>query len=188
MTTNPNPRRRKAAPTATPTAVHAAAYASLFREHAKKPALRVDLTVPFADGLYRFLLTPKEMEELQLLCGSLDRSGNRQPVGIFAIYGRLSRGRLVMENGDIDWNNLSMMDAIQGEALVADCAQVIRLGLIGGDKAVVDGQEQRVPPARARQLVDQYVLGRPIEEAWTLAFAILGARIGGRKPDASDGE
>jgi hypothetical protein len=52
---------------------------------------------------------------------------------------------------------------------------------------VVDGAEITVSPARAMQLLEAYVVGQPIEDAWHYAFATLGALIYGiEAPAMSD--
>ena len=59
--------------------------------------------------------------------------------------------------------------AIAMQFSVADIAQTIRLGLIGGGMA----------PQKALQLVDTYAANRPLAETFPLALDILDARWSG---------
>ena len=106
-----------------------------------------------------------QLAELQQKCG----------VGIFALYGRVLRGRYVL-NGEV------IGVAHEGEAYASDLYETIRLGLIGGGRGIVDGQEVEVSALRARQLVETYVHPAPLREAWAIAAAILTAKIEGYDP------
>lgn len=135
--------------------------------------LRCDFRVPFADGVYRFNLGMAQTRAVETAAGC----------GIFKVYGDLSRGRLLTEDGHPDWANVAFADAELAEASQPMIIEVIRQGLIGGNEAVVDEEPVKVSPARAQQLIEAYVAGQPLADAWMLAFAIVGARICGRAPD-----
>jgi hypothetical protein len=126
---------------------------------------RIDLA--FADGVYTFDLGLSQINEIQNKCGA----------GIGAIYARVLKGRYIL--GEIAFGNPE-----EGEYRLEDLINVIRQGLIGGGKAVVDGEEMTITAHRANQLVEAYVLGsgQPLRDSWTIAAAILTARIEGYTP------
>lgn len=124
-----------------------------------------EIELKFADGDYLFALKLPQLAELQQKTGA----------GIFALYGRVLRGRYVI-NGEI------VGIAHEGDAHAVDLYETIRLGLIGGGRGVVDGQEVEVSALRARQLVETYVHPAPMREAWSIAAAILTAKIEGYDP------
>lgn len=123
------------------------------------------LELEFADGTYLFDLKLPQMAELQ----------QKRECGIFKLYGRVLRGRYFFEGQAVGL-------AQEGEAFDADLFETIRLGLIGGGKGVVDGQEVQVSAIRARELVERYCHSAPLRESWAIAAAILGARIEGYDP------
>lgn len=127
------------------------------------PASEIELE--FADGSYLFALKLPQLAELQDKCGA----------GIFAIYGRVMRGRYVL-----DGQVLGL--AHEGEAFHHDLYETIRLGLIGGGRGMVDGQEVQVSALTAKTLVERYVHPAPLREAWTIAAAILSAKVEGYDP------
>ena len=117
----------------------------------------------FADGRYRFWLALPHIIELER------KTGNKS---VFAIYDQLGAG-LGLE-GD------SAVYLGGGAAMITDIRETIRLGLIGGNNAVVDGQQVEVGPIRARELVDLYTFpNRPIIEGAHIAWSILHAAITG---------
>jgi hypothetical protein len=124
-----------------------------------------DIELKFADGDYLFALKLPQLAELQQKTG----------VGIFALYGRVLRGRYVID-GDV----VGM--AHEGTAYDTDLFETIRLGLIGGGRGVVDGQEVQVNALRARELVERYCHTAPLRESWSVAAAILTAKIEGYDP------
>lgn len=125
-----------------------------------------DHWLEFGDGLYHFDLPFSEMAELQEKCGR----------GFLAIYGTLMRGRY---HGADDVTGF----AIDGEAPVEVVRETIRLALIGGGRAIVDGREVEITAARAKQLCDLYVTPAcPFVESWTLAAVIMDAKVHGREP------
>lgn len=123
------------------------------------------LELKFADGDYLFDLKLPQLAELQRL----------RECGIFKLYGRVLKGRFLM--GD---NPVALAE--EGEAFAEDMFEVIRLGLIGGGKAMVNGEEAVVSPLRARQLVETYCHPAPLMESWSIAAAVLAARIHGFEP------
>jgi hypothetical protein len=127
------------------------------------PATEIELE--FADGAYLFALKLPQLAELQEKCGA----------GILAIYGRVMRGRYVLD-GQI----LGL--AHEGEAFSHDLYETIRLGLIGGGRGMVDGKEVLVSSLTAKTLVERYMHPAPLREAWTVAAAILSAKIEGYDP------
>lgn len=122
------------------------------------------LELLFADGEYSFDLKLPQLAELQ---------EKRGP--IFAVYGRVLKGRYLV--GDI-----TMADTTAGEAFAEDLFETIRLALIGGGKGMVDGEEVEVSALKARQLVERYCHAQPLKESWSLAAAVLSARIEGYEP------
>lgn len=126
----------------------------------------------FGDGRYRFELTPLQIIELQektgkgivKLCADVQAGVYRQQDdGLFA----------VIEDGRCAW---------------ADIRETIRLALIGGNGGFVDSSEKEVGPLTAQDLCKRYVDPRPLMESWTLAAAILAARILGHTPKKKEGE
>jgi hypothetical protein len=77
------------------------------------------------------------------------------------------------------------MRVMLGDYHAADLIESIRLGLIGGNKAVVDDKEIDVSDAKARKLVIRYC-DRPLDELLELSRAILGACVVGYKPEDGD--
>ena len=127
------------------------------------PATHIELK--FADGDYLFALKLPQLAELQQKTG----------VGVFALYGRVLRGRYVIDGEVVGIPH-------EGTAYDTDLFETIRLGLIGGGKGLVDGKEVEVSALRARELVERYCHPAPLREAWGLAAAILTAKIEGYDP------
>lgn len=129
------------------------------------PTNQVELE--FADGTFLFALKLPQLDELQEKAGA----------GIGAIFGRLLRGRYELKDGTPFGN--------PEEAIwhVRDITETIRLGLIGGGKGLVDEKEVEVSPPLAKQLVDRYVVSRPLKEGWAVALAVLTAAVQGYSPD-----
>lgn len=120
------------------------------------------LELEFADGEYSFDLKLPQMDELQ----------EKRGCGIFALYGRITRGRHMF--GDV-----AVADPAAGEAYDQDLFETIRLALIGGGKGIVNDQVVRVDAGKARKLVERYCHTAPLKDSWAIAAAILGARIMG---------
>lgn len=118
--------------------------------------------IEFADGVYCFDLKLPQIAELQTKCG----------VGIFGLYSRIMKGRGMI--GDVP-----VAITWEAEAFDHDIFETIRQGLIGGGKAIVDDKVVEVSAIRASELVARYVHPAPLRGSWTLAAAILTARIEG---------
>lgn len=127
------------------------------------------LELLFGDGDYLFDLKLPQLAELQ----------RSRECGIFKIYGRVLKGRYML-NGE----PLAMAE--DGEAFAEDIYETIRLGLIGGNKGLVNGQEVTVSPIRARQLVETYCHPAPLRECWAIAAAVLSARVEGYTPPKAE--
>ncbi|MEI5687744.1 hypothetical protein [Sphingomonas kyungheensis] len=137
------------------------------------------IEVPFADGVYRFHLQRAQIQELERKCSYQAKNGEMIPLGIGAIFSRVAKGRSFLPTGEVDWSAITQAELLASEICQMDCVETIRLALIGGNRGIVDGEELRVGPDRARQLVDTYVVGQPVEDAWHYAFASLGALMYG---------
>lgn len=141
---------------------------------ASDPTLRVDLWIDEFDGKYRLALPIPQVQELQHKCGYADNDGIHHPRGIFAIYGAVARGRYELEGRSVGF-------AVEGVATLAECRETIRLALIGGGAALVDGERVKVDAARAKQLVENYLVPAPVERSWDIAYLILHTIIHGRR-------
>ena len=146
------------------------------------------IEVPFGDGVYRFHLGRRQIEELERACGYTGRDGQHVPLGVAAVFARVAKGRAFLPTGHIDWSNITEAEILASEITQRDCIETIRLGLIGGNRGIVEGEEVTVSPSRAVQLLDTYVVGQPIEDAWHYAFATLGALIYGIEAPATSDE
>lgn len=129
-----------------------------------------EITLPFADGRYRFFLPMAQVNELE-------RGGQ----SILQLEFHLREGIGVGADGNAFYAGTATTDA-------APIREIIRLALIGGDSAMIEGVESGVGPQRARELLDAYVYpARPLAEAAALAWRILGAAIYGNEPaDSSE--
>lgn len=136
--------------------------------------MRTDLWVDAFDGTYRLFLPLAQATELETKCGGVDGEGVRRPRGVFAIYGAVARGRYELEGRSVGF-------AAEGIATIAECRETIRLALIGGGAALVDGVETKVDAIRAKQLVENYLVPAAVEQSWDLAYLILHTLIHGRK-------
>lgn len=119
----------------------------------------------FGDGRYRFGLTVKGIEEIQNKCDA----------GIGAVFRRVTAGVYQLDGQVIANPN-------EAEFALNDIVETIRQGLIGGNCGWVDGREVTVNPMLANNLINLYVSDRPLTEGWTLAAAILLARMIGYDP------
>ncbi|MFC0305196.1 GTA-gp10 family protein [Rhizorhabdus histidinilytica] len=144
-------------------------------DHGRVTSLPTDITIDFADGVYKFALLLPQQIELEDKCGAPDQSGVRRRKGIIEIYADVIAGLLVVD-GEVVANPMA------GRASAFECREVVRLGLIGGNYGLVDGADIQVSPARALKLVESYVDTRPLVERWTLAAAILRAAVEGFDP------
>jgi len=117
----------------------------------------------FADGNYTFALPIQQVLELERKCGGKS---------IFRMYDEIGAG-LGINAGDPVYMG-------GGDAMLTDVRETIRLGLIGGNSASVNGEEITVGPRAALQLVEGYTYpARPLVESQRIAWAILNAAIEG---------
>lgn len=123
------------------------------------------LELHFGDGEYLFDLKLPQLAELQ----------EKRGCGVFKLYGRVLRGRYLFEGETLGV-------PVEGEAYAEDMFEVIRLGLIGGGRGLVNGAEIAVSALTAKTLVERYCHAAPLRESWATAAAILGARIEGYTP------
>lgn len=124
-----------------------------------------EITLPFADGEYRFFLTLPMVDELDQKHGSIMR-----------LEPALRAGIALGENGNAIF-------AGGGEAQARAIRDVIRCALIGGNRAKVDEKEIEVGTLDAKRLVSAYVHpARPLGESAALAWRILAAAIYGNEP------
>ena len=149
------------------------------REIQARPPRQTWADIPFADGVYRFHLGRDQIKELERLCGHQDREGAVVPIGIGALFARVSKGRAFLTPSAPDWSNIHEAAALASEITERDCIETMRLALVGGNHAVVNGEAVAVSPMRVKQLMETYVVYQPLEDAWLYAFAALGARIVG---------
>lgn len=126
--------------------------------------LTTALELHFADGEYLFDLKLPQLAELQ---------EKRGPV--FSLYGRVLKGRYL-------YDGVPIADTMLGESFAEDLFETIRLGLIGGGRGIVAGQEVEVSALTAKQLVERYCHPAPLKESWAVAAAVLAARIEGYTP------
>lgn len=124
----------------------------------------------FGDGAYTFALPLAQMNEIEKKLGE----------GLGAIYARVLQGSYIMPDG-VEFTNHA-----EAAWKVGDLVEVMRQGLIGGGKGVVDGAEVKVTPHRANEMIQAYVLSRPLGEALTFVKAILGACIVGYEPKKAE--
>jgi hypothetical protein len=123
------------------------------------------LELKFGDGDYLFDLKLPQLNELQRV----------RECGVFKLYGRVMRGRYLLGDKPVAVPE-------EGEAFSDDIYETIRLALIGGGKGLVNEQEVPVNAIRARQLVEAYCHPAPLREVWSVAAAILAARVEGYDP------
>jgi hypothetical protein len=125
------------------------------------------ITLAFADGDYRFWLPLPRVVELERATGD---------TSILVIEERL-RGSIGVDQAGDDPTFLFLGG---GSAMIADVRETLRLGLIGGGSAMVNGEEIEVGPMLAKRLVDDYVYpARPFAEGVVLAWRVLHAAIHG---------
>ena len=131
------------------------------------------IELDFADGKYRFWFPWPQTFELERICGGKDSDGVLRPKSIFQIYDEFWHGMGLGDDGKAVFMG-------GGRANAADILAVIRLGLIGGNRGFVMGEEKEVGPLTAQQLVKDYCFpARPLAESLAVAWAILNAAIEG---------
>jgi hypothetical protein len=114
----------------------------------------------------------KQVIELERKCGQFDREGVPHPKSIYQIHSELGAGLGIDEDLPVYMGG--------GATYPNDIREVIRLGLIGGNKGLVDEEEKEVGPLTASHLVDSYVYpARPLIESQHVAWSILQAAIVG---------
>lgn len=138
--------------------------------------METSLSLEFADGTYAFDLKLPQIIELQEKCGTVGPDGARQRKGILSIYSSIMAGRALIGDGV----HIGVPD--QAEAAVQEVYETIRLALIGGGEAIVDGETVKVSPLDAKRLVETYVHPMPLSAAWDMAAAIHYARVVGYQP------
>lgn len=69
-----------------------------------------------------------------------------------------------------------------GEWYGLDLVEIVRMGLIGGNKGLVNGAEVTVSAPRAQQLLESYMLTRPLAEWWEHAQVIIKTCVVGYTP------
>lgn len=116
------------------------------------PSTRVDTWAQCFDGAYRLSLAGKHGRELERLIGPLGQAW--------------ARVRAPMN---------------EGGASLAECLETVRLALIGGGMAVVNGEERRIGPGDAAALIDRHLADAPLDDARGIAAVALEAVIMGRK-------
>lgn len=126
--------------------------------------LGTSLELLFADGEYCFDLKLPQLAELQ---------EKRGP--IFQVYARVLKGRYLI-------GGQPLVREQEGESFAEDLFDTIRLGLIGGGRGMVNGEEVEVSALAAKRLVERYCIDRPLVESWAVAAAILAARVVGYEP------
>lgn len=127
----------------------------------------------FGPGTFRFWLPLPQVVELERNCGS-QRVGDTPavPKSMLLIYDQLGAGLAADDGRPVYLGG--------GGAILKDIRETIRLGLIGGNSGMVDGEQVEVGPIRAKELVDEYLYpARPLIEGAYLAWSILHAAING---------
>lgn len=144
-------------------------------------------SIKFGDGSYRLALPLKWIVELERSCGSPDRDGVLVPKSIYTIHAELEAGL-----GLLDDEQPTYLGG--GSARPSDIREALRCALIGGGVGMVAGDEIKVGPHKAVELVDTY-LPNPVigwVEGQHLAWAILNATIRGpqlkKKPEDGVGD
>jgi hypothetical protein len=124
------------------------------------------IRIKFANGTYLFRLLWPQLLELERNCGRVDKDGSRIAKSVFTIFNEMA--------------------AMSANAI--DIKETIRLGLIGGGEAIVDGQPITVGALTAAQLTEDYIF--PLNDARMVAEAILYETIAGvelkKKTQATD--
>ena len=138
------------------------------------------IQLEFADGVYNFRLTLQGINEIQ----------NRCNAGIGEVWSRLYASRLnfMGEDAGIPSN---LQTGENARFRVEDLIEPIRQGLIGGGSGEVDGQTVKVSALQANRLIDNYVVAEPLQDAWSLSYAIVASCIEGydvpdKKKDLKD--
>lgn len=139
-------------------------------------------TLPFAGGEFRFWLPMPQIVAIER--GPLANRHEGYPRSVFAMYDAISAGLGISDDGGAVYVG-------GAEALVGDVRNIILQGLIGGASGTIDGDEIKVTPAVAADLVKQYTYPyASLTEAMHLAYLILNPAIRGvqlkKKPVAAE--
>jgi hypothetical protein len=128
------------------------------------------IDLEFADGEYKFALPVPQINELQSKCG----------IGIGGLFRRVCS--CISVNKDMQ----PVPVLANAEFYLADIMETIRQGLIGGGKAVVNGEEIQVTPAIANRLIANYVSDKPLLPNISIAASILSVCIVGYDPPKAE--
>ena len=127
----------------------------------------------FGDGTYTFWLPLPQVIELQRRCALIDAEGRAHPKSILVIFEQINEAMGPDGEGSALWLG-------GGSVLPQEANEVLRLGLLGGNSGMVDGEEIPVGPQLAKQLVDNYGYpARPLSEVMAHAWRVLHAAIVG---------
>ena len=124
------------------------------------------MSLLFGDGEYDVRLTIHGIKEIQEKCGC----------GIGKVWSRLAASRLNHLDEDIGVPNIA-------DFRIEDIIEPIRQGLLGGGRGTVDECEVKVTPTVANRLIENYVINRPLQEGWRMAYAIVGGLVEGWESD-----
>jgi hypothetical protein len=135
---------------------------------------RNTIELEFGDGQYLFALPLPQIAELQ----------RKTDAGIGGLYARVVRGCIPDPKSETgEW----VLNPSTAEFYALDLIETVRHALIGGGKGTVNGEEIKVTPIIANRLVDTYVLGAPLIEAWKVAASVLGVCVLGYDPPKKAG-
>lgn len=129
------------------------------------------IRLAFADGEYEFYHGLSQINEIEAKCGA----------GYGEVGARIFAGRYILTD---DGGTIGHPEDAKWR--IADLVSVIRQGLIGGGRCYVDGVEASVSDYRANELIENYVIKRPKQEAWNLAAAIMSANLIGYTPPGEE--
>lgn len=142
--------------------------------HVAHPRYRTDVWIRCFDGAaYRFWLTLEQMAKLEDEFAYADAEGHRRSSGILRVFGAIAKGRYELDGKQVGF-------AAEGEASIRECHRIITEALIGGKCAYADGEFTTIDRSLARDLVQAHLACAPVEDSWSLAFAILNVIIHGR--------
>jgi hypothetical protein len=126
--------------------------------------MRTDVELEWADGTYLFRLPLTGIQEIQ----------EKSKAGFGDVYGRVMAGQYETKDG----SNFGM--PFEAKWYIEDLHNIIRLGLIGGNHGLVDGQSVEVSAIQARKLVERYCYpAASLKADWNLAAAIIYASVEG---------
>lgn len=122
------------------------------------------IVLDFGPGRYRFWLPMQRIVECERACG--DKS-------IVLMFEEMSAGIGIEQESDA----ARFFGA--GPVRIKDVYEVIRCAAVGGGERYDGEESHRVTAIEAKQLVDEYVDGRPLAETVPVAWAILNAAVMG---------